>query len=364
MKRLVFSLMIAAAVTACFAPAVQHKRLGADPLTARSGETRRVDNVLVVTDASNTQVRYGTYGQAKSLAEDFVRGMPNADVRAIHPNVYNAGVIGFGGGDRVGAPLAPFDREVLERVTCNLHPLPPPNGGTTPLTDVLNEAAAELAGKSGPAAIVLFSDGSPDSQEAALAAAQRLVSGYSDGVCIHTVQTGDSADGRAFLERLSNVSNCGSSRNGNSIGSASDLSAFVRAALMGAGRGSTPAPQPRATSSTCDGRIVLRGVRFQLDRAVLLDRSKAVLDAAVQQLQQCPDLRISIDGHTCSLGSNAYNDQLSQRRATAVRTYLISTGIPASRLTTRAYGESTPVATNENEEGREQNRRVELTPAR
>lgn len=361
MKRLLLCLTLAAAVTACFAPSVQHSRIGADPLTAGSGESRRVGNVLVVTDASNTQVQNGTYGQAKGLAEDFVRGMPNADVRARNPNVYNAGVIGFGGSDRVGAPLAPFDREVLERATFNLHPLPPPNGGTTPLSDVLDEAAAELAGKTGPAAIVIFSDGDPDSQESALAAAQRLVSGYSDGVCIHTVQTGDSADGSAFLERLSSVSNCGSSRNGNSLTSASDLNGFERAVLMGAGRGSAPV-QPRTTSSACDGRIVLRGVRFQLDRAVLLERSKAVLDAAVQQLQQCPDLRVSIDGHTCSLGSTAYNEQLSQRRANSVRTYLVGAGIPGNRLTTRAYGESTPVATNDNEEGRQQNRRVELTP--
>jgi outer membrane protein OmpA-like peptidoglycan-associated protein len=69
---------------------------------------------------------------------------------------------------------------------------------------------------------------------------------------------------------------------------------------------------------------------------------------------------VEVGGHTDSVGSEAYNQGLSERRADAVRDYLMSKGVKASRLTARGYGESRPVASNDTEEGRAENRRVEL----
>jgi len=88
-----------------------------------------------------------------------------------------------------------------------------------------------------------------------------------------------------------------------------------------------------------------------------------VLDAAVESLQECPDVAVGIEGHTDSVGPEAYNQSLGQRRADSVRGYLVSQGVPAARLTTRSYGETRPVASNDTDEGRALNRRVELHPA-
>jgi outer membrane protein OmpA-like peptidoglycan-associated protein len=74
------------------------------------------------------------------------------------------------------------------------------------------------------------------------------------------------------------------------------------------------------------------------------------------------DVNIEVAGHTDSKGSDAYNMKLSQQRAEAVRNFLISRGVAADRLTAKGYGESQPVADNATEEGRFQNRRVELYP--
>jgi len=71
---------------------------------------------------------------------------------------------------------------------------------------------------------------------------------------------------------------------------------------------------------------------------------------------------MEIDGHTDSVGTEEYNQRLGQRRADAVKNYFISKGIRASRLTARSFGETRPVASNDTEEGRQTNRRVELRP--
>jgi OOP family OmpA-OmpF porin len=69
---------------------------------------------------------------------------------------------------------------------------------------------------------------------------------------------------------------------------------------------------------------------------------------------------ITISGHTDSVGSEAYNMKLGQRRADTVKDYLVSKGVPASKITTKSFGESQPVASNKTAEGRAKNRRAEV----
>jgi len=77
-------------------------------------------------------------------------------------------------------------------------------------------------------------------------------------------------------------------------------------------------------------------------------------------LQEYPDKEVEISGHTCSIGTEAYNLDLSQKRAQSVVNYLISIECDGAKLVSRGYGESTPIASNEIEEERAQNRRVEF----
>jgi OOP family OmpA-OmpF porin len=121
-------------------------------------------------------------------------------------------------------------------------------------------------------------------------------------------------------------------------------------------------PPVAAQASACQGRIVLRGVTFELDRAVLRPESTPVLDLAAEQLRGCADRKVVVEGHTCSLGSDGYNIGLSDRRADAVREYLLQHGVAAGQLTTKGMGEEKPAASNDTEDGRAQNRRVELVP--
>jgi OOP family OmpA-OmpF porin len=106
--------------------------------------------------------------------------------------------------------------------------------------------------------------------------------------------------------------------------------------------------------------IELEGVYFDFDKATIKPEGKVVLNEAAALLQKHERVVVEVGGHTDSVGSEAYNQGLSERRADAVRDYLMSKGVKASRLTARGYGESRPVASNDTEEGRAENRRVEL----
>ena len=106
--------------------------------------------------------------------------------------------------------------------------------------------------------------------------------------------------------------------------------------------------------------IVLQNVNFEFNKATLTADSKTVLDGVASGLKSDPQMKVELAGHTDSKGSDAYNKSLSQKRADSVKAYLVTQGIPASRLTAKGYGESKPVATNETDEGRAQNRRVEF----
>jgi outer membrane protein OmpA-like peptidoglycan-associated protein len=115
-----------------------------------------------------------------------------------------------------------------------------------------------------------------------------------------------------------------------------------------------PAPPP------VQKKIVLRGVHFDFDKATIRKDAQPILDEAIATLRREGSILIVAEGHTDSKGTDAYNKTLSLHRANAVRDYLVHGGIAANRIQVEGLGESRPVANNETEDGRAQNRRVEL----
>jgi outer membrane protein OmpA-like peptidoglycan-associated protein len=122
----------------------------------------------------------------------------------------------------------------------------------------------------------------------------------------------------------------------------------------------TPAPLAAATETAPAMTLVLEGVNFDFDKAVIRPEDYAKLDQNVDTLKKWGDVDVEVAGHTCNIGTDSYNMDLSRRRAEAVRHYLISKGVSADRLTVKGYGESQPAASNDTLEGRVMNRRVEL----
>jgi outer membrane protein OmpA-like peptidoglycan-associated protein len=102
------------------------------------------------------------------------------------------------------------------------------------------------------------------------------------------------------------------------------------------------------------------GILFGFDKSDLNGGAKENIAKLGRILNEYPDTRLTIQGHTDSKGDDNYNRQLSAQRADAVRDYLIANGVIGGRLNTTAYGETAPVASNDTEAGRAQNRRVEV----
>ncbi|HLG19179.1 MAG TPA: OmpA family protein [Bdellovibrionota bacterium] len=117
----------------------------------------------------------------------------------------------------------------------------------------------------------------------------------------------------------------------------------------------------KAKETKAGTQITLREMMFEVEKADLTPGAIREIEKVAQVVQQNPSRQILIEGHTDSMGSDAYNQELSQQRARAVEQVLEQNDIPRDRITVRGYGEAFPIAPNTNSAGRQRNRRVEIT---
>jgi OmpA-OmpF porin, OOP family len=375
MRRTAASVSIVSCVLAiaCATPVV--KPVDVQPVVPGSGESVVVDQSILIVDNSGSISRREQFPGEKALAQSLVAAMPAGK--------YDAGGIAFGGVAREVHPLGDFDRAGLASWAGDISYL----SEGTPIHQVLAEAGASLEGKSDRAAITLVSDGKPTDvvgrevdEQLSLDAAQGIAKAYQGKVCIHTVQVGSEPEGAAFLKKLSDATGCGSHRAASSLGTAAAIQGFQREVYL------SRAPVARAVDGDDDedgvlnskdqcprtpklarvderGCWVIRDLHFDTNSSEIAASDQELLvSRAVAILKANPDLRTRIDGHTDSRGSDAYNQQLSERRAEAVRKFLVENGIDASRLEVRGFGETQPVAPNDTTENLRMNRRVEFTP--
>lgn len=120
-----------------------------------------------------------------------------------------------------------------------------------------------------------------------------------------------------------------------------------------------PAPEPEPEAPVAEVVRVELDVKFDFDKSVVKPNSYADVKNLADFMKQYPQTTTVVEGHTDSVGPDAYNQKLSQRRADAVKQVLVKDGIDASRVSSVGYGESRPVADNATEAGRAVNRRVE-----
>ena len=139
------------------------------------------------------------------------------------------------------------------------------------------------------------------------------------------------------------------------------LTGYTVCALMPEAAPPAPPPPPPKPAPVVRKTIVLPGVNFAFNSAELRPGAKEILDRdVIPELKADPELQVLVEGHTDSVGNDAYNEKLSGQRAGSVWKYLVSNGIDSSRIQAKGLGESQPIASNDTPEGRAKNRRVEI----
>lgn len=125
-----------------------------------------------------------------------------------------------------------------------------------------------------------------------------------------------------------------------------------------------PAPAPQLKESWKiikeQKPVTIEGALFDFDSSKLRPTADAKLQPVVDFAKKYPDAGMDVRGHTCNIGTQVYNQKLSERRAASVKAYLVKKGIDANRITTKGYGETEPIADNKTKAGRAANRRVEV----
>lgn len=117
---------------------------------------------------------------------------------------------------------------------------------------------------------------------------------------------------------------------------------------------------PKGAKVNTSGCWILTGVNFDTDKSDISIVYSPKLDEVAVVLTKNPGVKVEVQGHTDNIASAKYNQKLSERRAAAVKEYLVGKGIAAERMIEKGFGLTAPIATNDTEEGRAQNRRVQL----
>ncbi len=121
-----------------------------------------------------------------------------------------------------------------------------------------------------------------------------------------------------------------------------------------------PPPPPPPPAPKVERTISLDDVLFDFDKSTIKPEAAAILDRLVAFMNENKDKKVNLSGHTDSIGTEAYNQKLSERRANSVKAYIVKKGIDASRISAQGFGETKPIADNKTKAGRAKNRRVEI----
>jgi OOP family OmpA-OmpF porin len=308
----------------------------------------KVDNFVFFADQSGSM--YQRHAEAGEVKEIMVKRLLEQINEQIPHNPCPS--CGLKGGLYLFAPFATL-RDVgeyyKESMATRIGWIPdsqPVSLRLTPMGDGIADLEGIVSPLSGKTAVILFSDGGQNTGSDPLEEAKRLEAAHPN-VCVHVVSVADDAAGQEMNRQIAKAGHgCLYGEGADLLKNGAALEQFSRDVFCGA------APAKR--------RLVLRGVNFDFDKSTIRSDGKSVLDEAVRSLKEESGVNVGVEGHTDSVGSDAYNQRLSERRANAVASYLAAGGVVRRRLSTVGFGESKPVASNETEDGRAQNRRVEF----
>ena len=315
----------------------------------------KVDSFVVIMDVSSSMMDEYEGSAKFHIAKDFVANFN----QAIPPMDYEAGLVTFGKstgfslGDGTADLVYGLNSYQGNDFAAGLNSLERA-GGTTPMDKGINATSEALSAESGAVAVILVSDFWRIIPKPVMAAVGELKAQHGDNLCLYPVKVGDATEADPAIVDMVGLAACGNSMNAADLASAGAMAAYVTEVLL------KPVPQEKPVQYE---KISLSATAlFDFDKAVLKEQGKVELHKLDEYIKSKGIKVVDIDviGHTDSMGSVEYNQALSERRATAVKKYMVSEGINGSIVDASGEGESNPVADNSTEEGQALNRRVDV----
>ncbi len=341
--RLLKSFVLAAAMVFAISSTAQAQQLCPNP-------TAKVDSFNFMVDYSGSMMMHYSPGDivytdgavaSKEKIEMAKTIMQNINSK-LAPLSYTAGLHTFSPFGQVLAQ-GPYNKEAFAAAVDSLDSGLDTFHRMTAVGDGIMNVSPAVQAMPGRSALILVSDGLNNRGSSPVEQARALYAANPNTV-IHIISLADSAEGKAQLDQIAALNPNTVYVNGAELYTNEPaLNQFIYDVFY-----------------NCGETIVLRSVQFALDSAALDSTAKGILREAASMLKNQTGT-IYVDGHTCSLGTDQYNQRLSERRANSVRNYLIEQGVPANRLIARGFGESNPKYSNATEETRRLNRRVELS---
>lgn len=328
-----------------------------------SGEyVQKVDNFLVIFDDTRSMGldRHweSKLDKAKIVATNMNNTIPNlklqAGMRVFGPMSYS-----MKDGSALQYGMTAYSKSGLGDTVNSVTS----TGGNTPMTRAIEMANGDLDKTQGDIAVIVISDGEENIKVPATVAARALKDKYKDRVCIYTILIGDSQEGRAAMKSIAQAGGCGFATDEEAVSTPSGMAAFVEKVFLKKAEKAVVTPPAAPVEEKKQCFTVELKVEFEFDKSVVRPQYYKNLTEFADLVRANPDYKVNLEGYTCSIGSDAYNMKLGQRRADSVRNYLLThfKDIDPARLTAISYGKTKPVASNETKEGRERNRRVFAT---
>lgn len=342
---------------------------------AAENYVRKVDNFIFLVDRSGSMAdKYvGTKQTKIALAKSIME--------RINKNLLE---LGYAGGLNLAAYPAELKKVEPYKAAsygAAIAKIPTEIGSNpTPLGPGLASLEPALKGMTGRNAVIIVSDGQENEGVDTLKVAADLSKKY--GVCFHTISFADSVDGnQALLDKITAIKpGCGVGASAAQLADDAALKKFVKDVFYDEAKADPCSFDDdkdgvnncidKCPGTASDLAVDANGcpiplvktlkVHFDFDKANIKPEYHKELADFAEFMKQYPGVAVEIDGHTDSVGTDAYNQKLSQRRANSVRDYLVSKlGMNGKLLTAVGFGESKPIASNDTDAGRAQNRRIE-----
>lgn len=349
---ILFMLLFVGLVVSC-APKVQQSFISNNLAgLLNSGYQQKVDNFLIIFDGSSSMwEKYnGTkkFYQAKNVVLGINQSIDGLKLQGgLHVIGETAATRGTLVNDSLIYGMTAYSQaayaEAVNSVEIN---------GLTPISIPLTKTIDTLKATSGKTAVIVVSDGVQVSSDKATPqeAAAQLKATYGDRVCIYTVLVGADPGGKATMQAVADAGGCGFATTEAAVATTEGMNDFVQKVFF-----EKVAVQAKPVSFNLY-------VKFDFDKDTIRPEEEDNIDEVGSFLAMHPEVNITLEGHTCNMGSEAYNMGLSQRRAESVKRYMVNKfKLDPARLTTVGYAFSRPLESNATKAGRQANRRVMAT---